>query len=223
MITGPNPTERLAITASSSTTPPRPCRFCGGNHWDRDCTYYRPKVTAYHLYQVDTTEEEYGDAEDMYESLQSEVFNNMDDDYKPEEENSDPEDDDKDQGTTATYQTTYTPSISQRSISQKSSATMPRHKPPVPANAEVTKINAVRHVFLNTHHISYICDTCQEAFTSCNLLFAHLKETNHFSSKETKAPVDVTVIQSKANPAVVASGYAFRDFNYCEIRYFFNL
>src|SRR5438045_4178057 len=33
----------------------------------------------------------------MYESLQSEVFNNMDDDYKPEEENSDPEDDDKDQ------------------------------------------------------------------------------------------------------------------------------
>src|SRR5439155_16973545 len=87
--------------------------FCGGNHWDRDCTYYRPKATAYHLYQVDTTEEEYGDAEDIYESLQSEVFNNMNDDYKPEEENSDPEDDDKDQGTTATYQTTYTPSISQ--------------------------------------------------------------------------------------------------------------
>ena len=63
-----------------------------------------------------------------------------------EEENLDPEDGDKDQGTTATYQTTYIPSISQRSISQKSSATTPRHEPPVPANAEVTKINAVRHV-----------------------------------------------------------------------------
>ena len=68
MITGPltgNPMERL--TASSSTTPSCPCRFCGGNHWDRDCTYYTTYATAYHLYHIDTTEEEYGDAEGMCE------------------------------------------------------------------------------------------------------------------------------------------------------------
>ena len=58
---------------------------------------------------------------------------------------------------------------------------------------------------------------------SRNLLFAHLNNMNHFSSKDTKAPIDVMIIQSKANPASVGSGYVFRDFNYCEIRYFFNL
>ena len=99
MITGPltgNPTERLAITASSSTTTPRPCRFCGDNHWDRDCTYYRPNATAYHLYHVDTTEQEYGDAENIYKSLQSEVFSTRENDYS-EEEYLDPEHDDDDE------------------------------------------------------------------------------------------------------------------------------
>src|SRR5437667_1939037 len=138
--------------------------------------------------------------------------------------------DDDEQGSAATYQTCYSPSTRSSyspftcfpSIPQRSTPTTSRHKL-VPTNAEVTKVNAVRHVFLNAHYTSHSCDTCQAAFTSRNLLFAHLNEMNHFSSKDTKAPVDVTIIQSKANPASVGSGYAFRDFNYCEIRYLFNL
>jgi hypothetical protein len=31
--------QPLAITATASREPPRACRFCGGNHWDRECQF----------------------------------------------------------------------------------------------------------------------------------------------------------------------------------------
>jgi len=40
---GPRP----ALTANDSTNPPRPCRFCGLMHWDKDCPQYNPRV--YHF------------------------------------------------------------------------------------------------------------------------------------------------------------------------------
>ena len=97
----------------------------------------------------------------------------------------------------AAYQTSYSPSTRSSyspstrfpSIPQRSITITSRHKP-VPANAEVTKVNAVRHVFLNAHYTSHTCDTCQDAFTSRNLLFAHLNKMNRFSSKDIKAPID---------------------------------
>ena len=117
------------------------------------------------------------------------------------------------------YQISYSPSTrslhspSNRfpSIPQRLTPITSRHRP-VPANAEVTKVNSVRHFFLNAHYTSHTCDTCQDAFTSRNLLFAHLNKMNRFSSKDIKAPIDITIIQSKANPASVVSGYTFRDF-----------
>ena len=56
---GPRP----AIAATDSSTPPRPCRFCGAMHWDRDCPQYNPRI---HHFNYD---EEYD-----YELAQDEAY-----------------------------------------------------------------------------------------------------------------------------------------------------
>ena len=55
----------------ASEKPSRACHFCGGQHWDRECSYSRPSGTAYHCYNLDVTQEEYDDAEEEYAVLQT--------------------------------------------------------------------------------------------------------------------------------------------------------
>ena len=47
------PQSPLALTASDSPMPPRPCRFCGQKHWDRDCPR-KPLPAAPSMAQVST-------------------------------------------------------------------------------------------------------------------------------------------------------------------------
>ena len=63
-----------------------------------------------------------------------------------------------------------------------------------------------------------ICRTCKEEFLSRNALFEHFKKTLHFL-RTTLKPSLRTIISSKASKRKVGTGYAYRDFNYCEIRY----
>ena len=61
-----NRSDAVALTANDSATPPRPCRFCGQLHWDRDCPRYNPQVVHH-----------FADYDDEYERAQEEYLYNF--------------------------------------------------------------------------------------------------------------------------------------------------
>jgi hypothetical protein len=63
-----------------------------------------------------------------------------------------------------------------------------------------------------------ICRTCKEAFSSRNALFSHLGNTLHYLRSAIKSILRPIVV-SKAQRRKVGTGTAFKDFNYCEVRY----
>src|SRR5271154_5239673 len=63
-----------------------------------------------------------------------------------------------------------------------------------------------------------ICRTCKQAFLSRNALFYHLSETFHYLHSAIKS-VFRPIVASTAPRRKVGTGTAFKDFNYCEIRY----
>lgn len=181
--------KRLAITASASQNPPRPCRFCGGTHWDRDCTYYKPNATAYHCYQVETTEEEYAQMEEEYEYLQAQAFAMSNQDNNGDENTS--------------FRTTSTFSPSKTSLSIKE-----------------TKYNAFTRSIWFVHNNIHECDQCHSSFDSRNHLLEHLQQINHYVSKSVEVPEsEIMIVASTASVKDVA----FRDCNYCEIKYTFEV
>jgi len=207
----PRNKERLAITASASTKPPRPCRFCGADHWDQECTYAatKPKASAYHCYNTDVSEEEFASAEDTYEALQSEVFavaedeREMSDDSQDSNESIDQYFDDCDDNESAT------------------SATAKFAPPPkAPPSTCESITHAYGHVILVDTTRKYACETCDHDYPTRNKLFAHLREKNHFKRAQTELLSDeVQVIESNAPTETMGTGYAFRDHNFTEIKY----
>jgi hypothetical protein len=63
-----------------------------------------------------------------------------------------------------------------------------------------------------------ICRTCKEAFSSRNALFYHLGKTLHYLRSAIKSVLH-PIVASKAQRRKVGTGTAFKDFNYCEVRY----
>src|SRR5271170_3890012 len=63
-----------------------------------------------------------------------------------------------------------------------------------------------------------ICRTCKEPFSSRNALFSHLGKTLHYLRSAIKSILR-PIVASKAQPRKVGTGTAFKDFNYCEVRY----
>src|SRR5271155_4625387 len=63
-----------------------------------------------------------------------------------------------------------------------------------------------------------ICRTCKQAFPSRNALFYHLSETFHYLRSAIKS-VFHPIVASTAPRRKVGTGTAFKDFNYCEIRF----
>jgi len=61
-----------------------------------------------------------------------------------------------------------------------------------------------------------VCRTCKDTFRSSNALFQHLNESLHFlRSRKSRR----SIVASKASRHKVGTGTAYKDFNYCEVRY----
>src|SRR5271168_1466914 len=61
-----------------------------------------------------------------------------------------------------------------------------------------------------------VCRTCKDTFPSSNALFQHLNESLHFlRSRKSRR----SIVASKAPRHKVRTGTAYKDFNYCEVRY----
>src|SRR5271170_910878 len=64
-----------------------------------------------------------------------------------------------------------------------------------------------------------VCRTCKETFPSRNALFAHINKELHFLRSRITSKSFRPVVASKAPQQKVGTGTAFKDFNYCEVRY----
>jgi len=64
-----------------------------------------------------------------------------------------------------------------------------------------------------------VCRTCKETFPSRNALFAHINKELHFLRSCITSKSFRPVVASKAPQQKVGTGTAFKDFNYCEVRY----
>ncbi len=64
-----------------------------------------------------------------------------------------------------------------------------------------------------------VCRTCKETFPSRNALFAHINKELHFLRSRIMSKSFRPVVASKAPQQKVGTGTAFKDFNYCEVRY----
>jgi len=61
-----------------------------------------------------------------------------------------------------------------------------------------------------------VCRTCKDTFPSSNALFQHLNKSLHFlRSRKSRR----SIVASKAPRHKVGTGTAYKDFNYCEVRY----
>jgi hypothetical protein len=226
-----NRKEPLAIAGNANKAPPRPCRFCGGSHWDRECNFAKPTATAYHCYHIDMSQEDYDLAEEVYEEMQGEVFavavaeesgSNEEDNYYFESDNDDEVLSDDD---TSQYWDDITDHYSQPE--QETSSWTSIRAPPLPSlKAPPSVLESPLNVTARIMHVNdnntQLCDTCLKEFPSRNSLFAHLRQNEHFITKTSQVPIDqLDVIESTADTTGVGTGYAFRDHNYCEIRYKF--
>ena len=61
-----------------------------------------------------------------------------------------------------------------------------------------------------------VCRTCKDTFPSRNALFQHLNESLHFLRLRKSCRL---IVASKASRQKVGTGTAYKDFNYCEVRY----
>src|SRR5271156_5455910 len=61
-----------------------------------------------------------------------------------------------------------------------------------------------------------VCPTCKDTFPSRNALFQHLNESLHFLRLRKSRR---SIVASKASRQKVGTGTAYKDFNYCEVRY----
>src|SRR5271163_1096884 len=79
----------------------------------------------------------------------------------------------------------------------------------------------IRHQRRRRSHPSpAVCRTCKETFPSRNALFAHIiKELHFLRSCITYKSFRPVVASLKAPQQKVGTGTAFKDFNYCEVRY----
>ena len=64
-----------------------------------------------------------------------------------------------------------------------------------------------------------VCRTCKETFPSRNALFTHVNKELHFLRSPITSKSFRPVVASKAPRQKVGTGTAFKDFNYCEVRY----
>src|SRR5271155_6010748 len=64
-----------------------------------------------------------------------------------------------------------------------------------------------------------VCRTCKETFPSRNALFAHVNKELHFLRSRITSKSFRPVVASKAPQQKVGTGTAYKDFNYCEVRY----
>src|SRR5271163_1862947 len=64
-----------------------------------------------------------------------------------------------------------------------------------------------------------VCRTCKETFPSRNALFAHIIKELHFLRSCITYKSFRPVVASKAPQQKVGTGTAYKDFNYCEVRY----
>src|SRR5271154_1930952 len=64
-----------------------------------------------------------------------------------------------------------------------------------------------------------VCRTCKESFLSRNTLFAHVNKELHFLRSLITTKSFRPVVASKAPRQEVGTGTAYKDFNYCEVRY----
>src|SRR5271154_5336006 len=64
-----------------------------------------------------------------------------------------------------------------------------------------------------------VCRTCKESFLSRNTLFAHVNKELHFLRSLITTKSFRPVVASKAPRQKVGTGTAYKDFNYCEVRY----
>jgi len=215
---GGRTSERLAITASASERPPRPCRFCGGNHWDRDCNYNRSKasVSAYHCYHLNIAEEAYEAAEQEYEALQAKVFHIAGNHSSGEEEE---DEDDVSEGVHSNDDSDDYFESEDVNFAHSDALVVPnkRHATRTYFHAKVT--GRVMHV--DTTLKARACESCGKEFPSRNKLFAHLRTRRHQKkAEETQIPShEVEVIESDAPKEKVGTGYAFRDHHFTEIKY----
>jgi hypothetical protein len=61
-----------------------------------------------------------------------------------------------------------------------------------------------------------VCRACKDTFPSSNALFQHLNASLHFlRSRKSRR----SIVASKASRHKVGTGTAYKDFNYCEVRY----
>jgi hypothetical protein len=204
--------ETLAITATEAKVPPRPCRYCGGTHWDRECRHFGQPVSAFHYYSPDTSQEEYEEAEHSYEQMQTSVYfainsvasgNQEDDEYLQDQNEPDEFDG---------------PEYDEPSSKWLAPITASKTASPLVSDAETSPTFA----WFTRPEKPKQCRLCLQEFTSRNLLYKHLDQTKHFiHKKETTKDMrhKAEIIQSKAIDSKVGSGHAFRDYNYCEIKY----
>src|SRR5271170_7724770 len=64
-----------------------------------------------------------------------------------------------------------------------------------------------------------VCRTCKQTFPSRNALFAHVNNELHFLRSCITSKSFRPIVASKAPRRKVGTGTAFKDFNYCEVRY----
>src|SRR5271155_1137570 len=64
-----------------------------------------------------------------------------------------------------------------------------------------------------------VCRTCKETFPSRNALFVHVNKELHFFQSCITSKSFRPIVASKAPQQKVGTGTAFKDFNYCEVRY----
>ena len=226
--------ERLAITAGEAIAPPRPCRFCGGNHWDRECTRFPPPTvpTFYSYDQTELSEESYYYDETQYEAMQTAAYNvsiyhhQEEDDYYHYPE---------DEVTENVHKMTLKPPSDKpqrsRPLERKRSTSPlpPSRTPysePAPPSAEISTTSSEDRGGAHFVSLTYAptpdtCKLCNVKFPSRNALFAHLNKTGHFLQYQNRVPG--IIVDSRAPAKNVGTGVAFRDYNYCEIRYQFSV
>jgi len=223
--------EHLALTVTESYAPPRPCRFCGGSHWDRECTKFPLQMTpAFYSYDNWDEQENEGYDEAKYEAMQTAAYNVSL--YHAKESNAlypDAEEliDNVHKATLELPSGSHTeiPTIRRkRSTSPLPPSRTPYSKPASPS-AEVANISAQDFggpFFIGlTHPLTpEKCKLCHASFPSRNALFIHLNEKGHFGEK-IPSKEKVTIVESKAPSRNICRGLAFQDFNYCEIQYQF--
>ena len=229
--TAPPQGERLALTASESYAPPRPCRFCGGSHWDRECTKFPLQTTpAFHVYKDWDEQEDEGYDEAQYEAMQTAAYNvslyhtGESNAFYPDEE----------EPAENVHKTTLeplsgshmgAPTIRRKASMSPFPPSRTSYSEPAPPTAEMSKgstqdLGGPFFVGLIHSPTPATCKLCHAKFPSRNALFVHLNERSHFSER-TLIKGKITIVTSKAPSKNIGKGLAFRDFNYCEIQYQF--